>query len=57
MSQFTDDANEVLDRFREETLASLSSLIVDRINSSYNNVIASVEPQGKISRNRGIPRP
>lgn len=46
MPQFNDDADEVLNRFREESLTTLSSYIVSQINSSYDNVLAAVEPLG-----------
>ena len=48
MSQFTVDAHEVLARFQEDTLVTLSSYIASQINSNYGNVFASVEPNGKI---------
>lgn len=48
MSQFTVDAHEVLARFQEDTLVTLSSYIASQINSIYGNVVASVEPNGKI---------
>lgn len=49
MPQFNNDADEVLNWFREESLTTLSSYIVSQINSSYDNVLAAVEPLGEIS--------